>query len=162
MKEEFREIYLKYSEKIFRFLFWHVGSKIEADDLTSEVFYRAFKNWKKFDGKYIQAWLYRIARNLLTDYYRGKKTVSLEKASTVAFEPEFEEEIAKKENIVRIKSALQELPGNLKEVVILRFFENLSAAKVGEILSISEVNVRVLQFRALKKLKEILNNERFN
>lgn len=156
MVEEFKKVYFEYSDKIFRFLFWHLGDTNRAEDLTSEVFLRAFKNWKNFKGNFRQAWLYRIAKNLLIDFYRSKKTSSFEEVGEIAVDPELLENLDKKEEIQRVRKAVEKLPENLKAVVVLRFFEELSAAETGKILEISEVNVRVLQFRALKKLKEEL------
>lgn len=156
MTTEFKEIYLKYSDRIFRFLFWQTKDVPTAEDLTSEVFLRAFKNWRKFKGGYLQAWLYRIAKNALIDFYRGKKTTSLDKAEEISIDPQLIEGLEKKEATEKLHLALEKLPTNLKEVVILRFFEELSSIEVGVILGLSEGNVRVLQFRALKKLREEL------
>ena len=159
MVEEFTEIYLKYSDKIFRFLYWHLKDVPRAEDLTSEVFFKAFKKWKGFKEGYPQAWLFRIARNLLIDFYRAKKTSSLELAEEISVDQDLVENLEKDEAAQSLQQALVKLPENLREVVILRFFEDLSAAEVGAILGISEGNVRILQFRGLKKLKEELNGQ---
>ena len=156
MVEEFTEIYLKYSDKIFRFLYWHLKDVHRAEDLTSEVFFKAFKNWKRFKEGYPQAWLFRIARNLLIDFYRSKKTSSLEQAEEISVDLDLVESLEKDEAAQSLQQALTKLPKNLREVVILRFFEDSSAVEIGAILGISEGNVRVLQFRGLKKLKEEL------
>lgn len=156
MVGEFTEIYLKYSDKIFRFLYWHLNDVHMVEDLTSEVFFRAFKNWQRFKGSYPQAWLYQIARNLLTDYYRSKKTSPLEQAEEISVDAQLLENLEKDEQVQKLKLAVTKLPDNLRQVVILRFFEDLSASEVGSILGISEGNVRILQFRGLKKLKEEL------
>lgn len=156
MVGEFTEIYLKYSDKIFRFLYWHLNDVHTVEDLTSEVFFRAFKNWQRFKSGYPQAWLYQIARNLLTDHYRSKKTTSLEQAEEISVDAQLIENLEKDEQVQKLKHAVTKLPDNLRQVVILRFFEDLSASEVGSILGISEGNVRILQFRGLKKLREEL------
>ena len=159
MKLDLKEIYITYSDKIFRYLYWHVGDVYVAEDLTSEVFLRVFKNLGKFKDGYVQAWIYRIAKNLLIDHYRGKKTRSLEFAEEIAVDDDLIEKLAKDENAKHLKKAVAKLPENLREVVILRFFEEMSAAQVAEVMNLSEGNVRVLQFRGLKKLKEELNEQ---
>ena len=156
MKLDFKEVYLTYSDKIFRYLYWHLGDTFLAEDLTSEVFLKVFKNIAKFKKGYLQAWIYRIAKNLLIDHYRSKKTGSLEEAAEIAVDDQLLERLDREEDVRKLQTAVAKLPENLREIVILRFFEEMSAAQVAEIIGTNEGNVRVLQFRALKKLKEEL------
>lgn len=165
-KNEFEEVYIQYSDKIYRFLYVHLHDVFVSEDLVSEVFIKAWKNWKNFKPDFIQAWLYKIANNTLIDFYRSKeekKKVSLEdylESEELSYDKEFIEEIHKNEEVKRLNKAINALPKNLKDVAILRFIENLPAKEAGSILKISEVNVRVLQHRALLKLKELLKNEK--
>ena len=92
----------------------------------------------------------------MIDFYRSKKTSSLEQAEEISVDLDLVESLEKDEAAQSLQQALTKLPKNLREVVILRFFEDLSAVEIGAILGISEGNVRVLQFRGLKKLKEEL------
>lgn len=165
-KNDFEEIYIQYSDKIYRFLYVHLQDAYLSEDLVSEVFIKAWKNWKNFKPDFIQAWLYKIANNTLIDFYRSKKEkkkVSIEdyaESEELSYDREFIEEIHKNEEIKKLNKAIESLPKKLKDVAILRFIENLSAKEAGKILKISEVNVRVLQHRALSKLKEIIKNEK--
>lgn len=127
-----------------------------AEDLTSEVFFRALKRWSSFKEDFTQAWLYQIAKNLLIDHWRRKKNLRLEEDHQIKVETDYIEVLSNQEEVNKLRSALLKLPDNLREVVILRFFENLPVLQVGKILKVSEGNVRILQFRALKKLKEEL------
>lgn len=159
-KQEFKKIYIEYSDKIYRFFYWHTGDIHLAEDLTSEVFVRAWRSRKKFINRYPQAWLFRIARNLLIDHYRRKKDKYVEDAD-VELPPHTENHLemtVQKEEIRRLRKALANLPDNLRSVVILRFIERLPAKEVGKILKVSEGNVRVMQYRALTKLKEFYND----
>lgn len=163
--EEFGKVYMRFSDKIFRFLYWHTKDPYWAEDITAEVFVRAWKNWQKFKPEYIQAWLYKIANNLLIDNWRKRKNekkVSLEDTIEKGIEPSYDEDligkITRSENVLKLNKALDLLSEKLKKVAILRFIDGLSAKEVGQILGISEVNVRVLQHRALVKLKEIFKN----
>lgn len=144
----------------------HVQDAFISEDLVSDVFVKAWKNWKNFKPDFIQAWLYKIANNTLIDFYRSKKSASWRKkevsledyleSEELSYDKEFVEEIHRNEEIKKLNKAINELPKNLKDVAILRFIENLPAKETGSILKISEVNVRVLQHRALVKLREIL------
>src|SRR3989344_8516291 len=163
--EEFETIYFRYSDKIFRFLYFRTKDTCLAEDITGEVFVRAWKNWNKIENNYVQAWLYKIASNLLIDHFRkekNKKSFSLEVAIKIGKEPSYDEDmvgkIQKDGEIAKIHKALDSLPENLREVAILRFIEDMPAKEVSDILKITEINVRVLQHRALVKLKEMFKN----
>lgn len=164
---DFDELYIQFSDKIYKYFYWQVKDPYLAEDFTAEVFTRAWKNWKRFKPDFSKAWLYRIARNFLIDYFRkekGKKEFSLETSIEEGIEPSYDEDLVEKiqndNDIKDLHKAIDSLPENLKEVVILRFIEELSGKEVGEILNITEVNVRVLQYRGLQKLKEIYKNEK--
>jgi RNA polymerase sigma-70 factor (ECF subfamily) len=154
---DFESAYLRYSDKIYRFLYWHTKDTYLAEDLTSEVFARAWQHWDKFEDRHLQAWLYRIAGNLLTDSYRRKKAQSLE-GMELPYDAELFEALERDEELTKLSKALEDLNDNLRTIVILRFMEGYSAKEVGQMLDLSEVNVRVLQHRALGKLREALRN----
>ncbi|HUD11418.1 MAG TPA: RNA polymerase sigma factor [Candidatus Saccharimonadia bacterium] len=162
-KEDFEQAYEQYGQAIYRFLYWQSKDPILAQDLSSAVFERAWKSRKTFTGGSIQAWLYRIARNLLTDHWRKKKELYMDDMPGVAEHLasntapyDYDSEL----NIWRLGKSLDKLPEDLRAVVVLRFIDSLSAKEVGEILGVTEGNVRVMQFRALRKLRRILENER--
>lgn len=163
---DFEELYLEFSDKIYKYIYWQIKDPYLSEDFTGEVFARLWKNWKKFKPDFSQAFLYKIAKNILIDFWRknkNKKELSLEISVEEGIEPSYDEdmigEIQKNGEIKNLQEAINALPENLKEVVILRFIEDMPAREVGEILKITEVNVRVLQYRALKKLREIIKNE---
>lgn len=164
--KDFEELYLEFSDKIYKYIFWQIRDPYLAEDFTGEVFTRLWKNWKRFKPDFSQAFLFRTAKNILIDYWRknkNRKEMSLETSVEQGIEPSYDEdmigEIQKNNDIKDLHDAIGELPENLKEVVVLRFIDDLPAKEVGEILGIAEGNVRVLQYRALKKLKEIIKNE---
>ena len=163
--EDFDAIYIRYSDQLYRYIYTSVKDAYLAEDLTGEVFLRVWKKWKEIKQDFIQALLYKTAKNIIIDYYRSrknKKNVSLEETVEMGLEPSYDEDLIEKinkdTNIQMITGAMSKLPENLKEVLVLRFVNDLSAKEAGEILNISEGNVRVLQYRALNKLKEVLKN----
>lgn len=164
--KEFENIYIKYSDKIYKYIYLNTSDPYLSEDITSETFLRIWKNWKKIRPDYIQALLYKTAKNILIDHWRkhknGKK-VSLEETVEKGIEPSYDEDLIEKihkdTNLQKINNALKLVPENLKEVLILRFVDDLSAKEAAQILDTTEVNIRVLQFRGLKKLKEVIKNE---
>ena len=157
-EDEFSEVYRKYSDKIFRYLYWQSKNFHLSEDLTSEVFTRAWETWDSLRKDFLQAWLFRVAHNLLVDWYRKKKEVPLNESHDGFYDENLLEKLGNDEQVKELSEALDTLPENLKRVAILRFVEELSAKEAAVILNVSEVNVRVLQHRALVKLKEFMND----
>ncbi len=164
--KDFEIIYLKYSDKIYRYVYLNTTDPYLSEDITSETFLRIWKNWKKIKPDFMQALLYKTAKNIIIDNYRkhgNAKKVSLENIVEQGLEPSYDEDLIEKitsnDNIKKINDAIKLLPENLREVMILRFINDLPASKAAEILDTTEVNIRVLQYRALKKLKEVIENE---
>jgi RNA polymerase sigma-70 factor (ECF subfamily) len=151
-------MYADYADDIFRFLYVHVHDRMLAEDLAADTFAKAWQKLDSFDFRHPRGWLYKIARNRLADYWRTHHTVPLEEG----FDPEdtresietgIDRELAKEE----LLAALARLPKDMRSVVTLRFIEGYSARQTGEALGISESNVRVIQYRALKQLKGLLS-----
>lgn len=151
-------MYNQYADDIYRFLFVHVRSPELAEDLTADTFLKAWKQIDKFDWKHARGWLYAIARNNLTDYWRKKRPESLpEDFDAVDDKPSHAEVLDKKMEMKRAVKALAKLPEEMKSVVALRFLQGYSVRDTAEALDMSEANVRVVQYRALKKLRGVLS-----
>lgn len=159
-KEDFSEIYDKYIDKIYRFIFIKVNSEDTAQDLASETFLRfweLFSNDKKIDN--IQAFLYKIAKNLVIDYYRGKgkvKIVPIESTSIIDDSKGLEEKVQDNLNILEVKAALTGLKEDYQDIIIWHYLDDLSISEIAVISEKSEGAVRVMLHRALKDLKEVL------
>lgn len=150
-------MYNSYADDIYRFLFVHVRDVALAEDLTADTFTKAWKNIDKYDFRHPRGWLYAIARNTLTDYWRKKKPLPLDENIEITDDkPSHAEIMDKKIDIKRAAKALTRLPEEMKSVVSLRFLQGYSVRQTAEALDLSEANVRVVQYRALKKLKKDL------
>ena len=151
-------MYNQYADDIYRFLFVHVRDVELAEDLTADTFLKAWKQLDGFDWKHGRGWLYAIARNTLTDHWRRKKPEPMnEETAEVADDKPLQDEVLdKKLQYKQIIKALGGLPEDMKSVVTLRFLQSYSVRQTAEALDISESNVRVIQYRALKKLRGIL------
>lgn len=152
----FKRMYQQHVNDIYIYFYWRTNDQEIAEDLTSEVFTKAWRSWKDFDGKYPKAWLFAIAKNHLTDYWRKKKDLSINEdlQETIADESEpieniIDQEISKR----KLYNALDSLPESMRNVIELKVLNSLSAKETGQILGLSESNVRIIQHRAIKRLK---------
>ena len=159
--KEFSKIYDKYIEKIYRFIFLKVSSEEIAQDLCSETFLRGWEAYKETQNEInnIQAFLYRIARNLITDHYREKgrtEVVSAENIPIIDPSPALEEKIALNSDLEQVKAALTNLKDEYQDVIIWHYLDDLPIQEVAKMLGKSEETTRVTLHRALKALKNEL------
>ncbi|MBI4137160.1 sigma-70 family RNA polymerase sigma factor [Candidatus Roizmanbacteria bacterium] len=160
--EAFGKLYMKYIDGIFRFLYIRTGyQQEEAEDLTEMVFYKAWEHISRFkgDGEHVKAWLFTIARNRLTDYYRAykKHTDVSEHLADESTKPEDTTyHLMLRDDIRR---ALQELTYDQKELISLKFIEGLSNQEIAQIIGKREDAIRQQQKRALARLQQILKQK---
>lgn len=158
-KVAFGSLYETYLEAIYRYIHYRISHEQEAEDLTEEVFLRAWKTLprmkKESEIKNFRSWIYRIARNLVIDHYRKKdKDVTLDHTDNLqGFEREPDEAVIEKEVNVSLRDAVQKLDEPFKEVLIHRFVNGLSHAETSKVMGLKENHIRVLQYRALKKVR---------
>lgn len=156
-KHAFTKLYNQHVDKIYSYVYWRVSDASLAEDITSEVFTKAWAARETFDGTHPQAWLYAIARNMITDHHRRQRPMADpeiidELVDTTHDRPEeATEKVLARE---KLATAISFLPEQAQSIVIWKFVENASAAEIGERLGISEGNVRIQQMRALKRLRE--------
>lgn len=149
-------MYNDYADDIFRYLLVNVKDKELAEDLTADTFTKAWLQIDKFDFKQPRPWLYKIAKNSMTDHWRKKKTEPFPDEEPVSDDATVEEQVEGKLAKDQVMAAVSKLPDEMKSVVSLRFMSGYSAKHTAEALGISEGNVRTIQHRALKKLKGLL------
>lgn len=154
--EAFTSFFDKYSKKIYRFIYFKISNKELAEDLASQCFLKAWEQIARGQRiKNFQSWLYRIARNLVVDYYRNREKeelrliYQLEEAGT-------EDKFNPDENLDReqLEKLLFLLKSEIREIVVLRFIEQLSIKEIAKIVDKSAANIRVIIHRALKELQE--------
>ncbi len=158
--EAFSELYDRFAEPIYRFIYFKVGSRVDAQDLTSEVFLKAWAAIReKKDGVLnFRAFLYRIARNLVVDFYRAKR----QNTSIEAIDPDaimvsaHIDRIANNQELTVVLKAVRSLKDEYRELIIFRFMDQMSYKEIGQILNKSQVTVRVTMHRAVKTLKKHL------
>ena len=157
--EAFGELYSLYLDRIYRYIFYQVNDRMTAEDITEEVFLKAWKAIGTCKGKErtFLSWLYRIAHNHLINTLRSMtRFVSIEKENVV--------ELADPKQGMEANLEYQDLletiaclPQNQKQVIILKFIEGLDNREIGKIMKKNEGAIRVLQMRALSRIKERFN-----
>ncbi len=157
-------LYDRYQPQIYRFIYLKVSHREEAEDLCHQVFLSAWQNIEgyKFKGFPFSTWLYSIARNKVIDHYRTKKNFIDIETIYIAEEDDKKTNEAIldfKTNIENVKKAISELPQTEQDVIIMRFTEDMPYKEIASILNKSEVSIRVIQHKAIKRLKELLSNE---
>ncbi len=157
----FRTLYQENLGVVYRFIYSKVGNREEAEDLTSQVFLKAVRGLdRERGGQSIQSWLYQVARTTIADYWRSFYKIrsnSLESMLEQGWEEPSEEPAALPSYLPeeRVRLILDRLPPHYREVLTCRFLLNLSIKETAEQMRLSEANVKVLQFRALKKAADL-------
>lgn len=163
-QQAFGELYERHFTPIFRYVFARLESRVEAEDMTEEIFikiWRALPSYQQ-EGLPFSAFVFRVAQNTLIDYCRkaGRKpkSVSLDDDAT-----QFHELLANPLDVVNqrmeaktLRDALTQLSDDYREVLVLRFLDGLSPQETAHTMQRSEGAVRVLQHRALGALRKIL------
>jgi RNA polymerase sigma-70 factor (ECF subfamily) len=158
--EAYAKLYDAYAKQIYRFVYFKVSSHEEAEDITSEVFLKAWhyiqekKEIKSFSGL-----LYRIARNSIIDLYRARAS-----KGEVLMDEEFEigdggkwyANLNTKVEAHRVVEALKKLKHEYREVITLRYIDELEMSEIAEITGKNNLALRVTLHRALAKLKTML------
>jgi len=161
--EAFGILYNTYIERIYRFVYFKLGNREEAEDATNDIFLRTWNYLINNPQKQVQSLsglLYSIARNTIIDIYRERA-----KKQLVHLEPEEMEKIQSEENLLevietsqetaRIEKHLRSLKQEYQEVIILHYIEELTISEIAQMLGKKPLNVRVLLHRAVKKLKTL-------
>lgn len=148
------------SGRIFRFLSFRTADREVAEDLTQTVFLemiQALPRYKKQPGAKFTTWLFQLARFRLIDYYRQRRpNIPLEDAPEPSYEPLADVDPL---GAAHVAQAIRRLPEKYQTVIHFRFREELPAADIARIMKTSALNVRVMQYRALRILRAELMNQ---
>lgn len=158
----FGALYDHYQPAIFRFVALKVGRREDAEDITHQVFLRAWQRISKYEGRGypFSSWLYRIARNQIVDFYRAhREHTDLDEVEPVLIaEDGTAEALDFKADVERVRAMLLELRADYQDVIILRFIEERSVEETATALNRSVGATKVLQHRALRHLKALLDD----
>jgi RNA polymerase sigma-70 factor (ECF subfamily) len=158
-----RALYEATLPTIYRFIYSKVGNREEAEDLTSQVYLKALSGLDQTrDAVSAQAWLFQVARTTIADYWRGFYRLhasSLDDLLALGWDSAIAMPLGLtgvNDSEERARRVLANLPERYREVLILRFLQNLSLKETAAQMNLSEANVKVLQFRALRKASQYI------
>jgi RNA polymerase sigma-70 factor (ECF subfamily) len=164
--EAFGLIYDRYVDTVFRFIYFRVGNRQLAEDLTSDTFLRALKRIGSFtwQGRDLGAWLVTIARNLVADHFKsGRYRLEVTAGDVLDADredrgPEGSPESAVVDHItnVALLSAVKRLNPEQQECIVLRFLQGFSVAETAQAMGKNEGAIKALQYRAVRALARLL------
>jgi len=161
--EAFAELYDRHVIRVFRHIYYIINDPKEAEDLTAQTFLRAWEAIGRFQprGAPFASWLLRIAHNLAVSHLRARKgDAQLHESLIDDGPPRNPEAVAQRHaEEERVRQAVLRLGDDQRQVIILRFVEELDYKEVAEILGKSVAAVRVIQHRALCALRKIMRVE---
>lgn len=164
-KDAFGQLYERYADKIYNYVYYRTGNVADAEDLTARVFMRAMKHIGNYDDRGVpfSAWLYRIAHNLVANWHRDRsrrKIMSLDDVSQWNFQEDGPESLTQfLEDREALLATIRRLPADRQELLILKFVERLSNKEIGDIMDRSEGAIKSLYHRTLLSLREEIQSK---
>jgi len=163
--DAFGELYDRYVDLVYRYVYYRVGSAQVAEDLTSETFLRALRRLSSFtwQGRDVGAWFVTIARNLIADHYKSSRyrlELTTEDVTTVS-ESRAQQEgpesavLEAMQNKVLLE-AVKQLNAEQQECIVLRFLQGLSVAETAQAMGKNDGAIKALQYRAIRALGRLL------
>ena len=159
--ETFAGLYEQYLPKVYRYVSYRITDTHTAEDLTSAVFEKALTKFNSYkaDKAAFSTWIFTIARNTLTDHFRANqshKTVLLEDPAAAAAESNNrpEEESEKEEELQALRTCVARLSKSEQEIISLKFGAEMTNRQIASMLSLSESNIGIIVYRAVRKLRD--------
>jgi RNA polymerase sigma-70 factor, ECF subfamily len=158
-QQAYGELYDRYIERIYRFVYFKTFDKDIAEDIVSTVFLKAYERIGTFDatkGAFSQ-WIYGIARNAVIDHYRtAKQHVDIEDVFDLGLDERTEEKIDARDLLQKVEKYLTTLTPRQREIVTLRLWQELSYREIAEIVGGTEDAAKVMFSRTIRELREKL------
>lgn len=157
-------LYRDYRDKVYGYLYNRTKNPHDAEDLTSCVFIKVYDKLSLFDPDKasISTWIYTITRNTLTDFFRshGRVVPSEDDAFARIADDHMPalDQLIKGDTLEELAKALEKLPERERDVIIMRFYQDMSPQQVAERLNISNNNARHIQWAALNRLRALLKH----
>ncbi len=165
-KEAFGILYERYLPKIYNYVYYRTGNVHDAEDLTAKVFFRALSHIGNYveRGLPFQAWLYRIAHNLVANWHRDqgrRKIIALDDYLAHSLQSEAPDRaVEAADEAEQLLRALRRLPADRQQLILLKYVERLSNAEIGQIMDRTEGAVKSLYHRTLQALRADLGGLR--
>ena len=160
----FGALYDHYFPRVYNYVYYRVRERAVADDLVSTIFVRALDRLDTYQEKRgaFGVWLFRIARNIVVDHYRGLgrlSSLSLEQAEQfVSGAPSVEQSLVRCQEIEALLAQVSRLSGREQEIIGLKFGAGLTNRKIAALLNLKENHIAVILYRAMRKLRQGLED----
>ena len=150
-------LYTEYAEKVNRYVSGKVMNRHDAEDIVSDVFLKAYRAFDTFDGEKssVSTWIYTIARNTVTDYYRRQRP-TVELSEDYSVDTYIDDDLLQKEMLSELVNALKALDERLRYIIISKYFRAQSLKTIAERLGISYAYAKILHSTALSELRKRL------
>jgi RNA polymerase sigma-70 factor (ECF subfamily) len=159
----FAELYEIHFEQVYAFIARRVGDRDAAEDLTSDTFHKALANLRRFEWRGVPfvAWLLRIAANAIADRsQRAGRELAVDDPPELSEEASADVDLEEVEHRARLFRLVEQLPGDQRRVIAMRFAEEKSIREIAEELGRTEGAVKQLQFRGLQSLRAQIKNRK--
>ena len=159
-REAFGQLYERYLERIYNYVYYRTGNTHDAEDLTARVFQRAMKHIHNYTDRGVpfSAWLYRIAHNLVANWHRDRsrrQEIPIDDLPVLpAKSDQPETTLVRTEQQDALLRLIRKLPPERQHLLILKFVEDLSNAEIGQIMGRSEGAIKSLYHRTLLSLRD--------
>ena len=167
-RDAFGQLYERYIDRIFNYVYYRTGNLHDAEDLTARVFQRAMNHIKNYTDRGVpfSAWLYRIAHNLVANWHRDRSRRQEIPINDVPILPSKgdhpERNLVHSQEQEALLRLIRRLPSERQNLLILKFVENMSNAEIGSIMGRSEGAVKSLYHRTLLALRDQLGDQNIN
>jgi RNA polymerase sigma-70 factor (ECF subfamily) len=164
--EAFGELYLRYVDRIYNYVYYRTGNHHDAEDLTARVFFRAMRHIRNYQDRGVpfSAWLYRIAHNLVANWHRDnsrRHEIPLDDISYRQSERQLPETtLLRTEEQSELLRIIRDLPPERQLLLILKFVEHYSNAEIGAIMGRTEGAIKSLYHRTLLSLRTKYNGQK--
>jgi RNA polymerase sigma-70 factor (ECF subfamily) len=163
---EFSDLYRAHLRDVYNYAYYRIGNHHDAEDVTEQTFLQAYRHFERAqresDGRPLRPWLIRIAHNLAANLYRDrarKPQSPLDEGSPIAAAHTTEELVAGRDELKRVLAAVDELPDDRREALIMRFALGMDNREIARALGRTDGATKVLIHRAIKQLEGVLASE---
>jgi RNA polymerase sigma-70 factor (ECF subfamily) len=166
LDEQFSELYRSHLRDVYSYAYYRVGNHHDAEDLTTQTFIQAYRHFERAtaesDGRPLRPWLIRIAHNLAANFYRDRARrpqSNLEDAAVISAPHDTEMLVEGREELAQVLEAVQRLPDDRREALIMRFALGMDNREIARALGRTDGATKVLLHRAIRQLEGLMQTE---
>ena len=166
LDREFTALYQAHLRDVYSYTYYRIGNHHDAEDLTTQTFIQAYRHFERAQreskGRPLRPWLIRIAHNLAANHHRDKSRkpqTNIDDTTMLSAIHTTEDLVEGRDELKRILAGVQELQGDRREAVIMRFALGMDNREIARALGRTDGATKVLLHRAIKQLEEIVNSE---